>query len=55
MAIMATGPLSSTALVPSVWLSTTRREADCPGMVADTDGVTTGFTPAVTVMRPRGC
>ena len=41
IATIATGPLSSTAFVPSVWLSITIRWGLCPLMVAITVGVCT--------------
>lgn len=42
MASMAIGPLSSTALVPSVWLSTTTRSRPEPGTVTVSVRVVTG-------------
>ncbi len=55
IATIAIGPLSSTALVPSVWLSITMRCALWPAIVARIDGVTTRFTRARTTIRAVGC
>jgi hypothetical protein len=54
MATIATGPLSSTAFVPSVWLSMTMRCGLCPATVARIDGVTTRLTFARSESRAVG-